>query len=905
MSNTKRASAVGRLMTIGSALCLLISSSLTTLAQRPLTGTGRPAGETTTRQGGATTVRSIKMNREADALVAVIELDGQVTWDDFTLTGPHRVVVDVRKVTSAAAPLLSIGENGIARVRAANYLGNVRIVFDVSSLQNYRISQDGNRLFVHFPLQAAKRSAGSAEKTAAAPTLPASFALKNAKSSSGKAGNPEQKPAAPDIRTAAVNAVTPLKEARVLPFEASSDKSRSAVVKAAEKQTEKTASASAARTGATAPASTDAKAAAQSKTSMASGAPEKRMSSAPQATAAIIPASPARNEASRQTAATGKQVVAEHTAGGKTENKAVERAMPAMKTAAKAEAKVESATVNVPQPITKAAITPAVKPITPVAAKTNAAAGALPVHQEEVKVAAVPVTETRSRTASAGTVTIPTVAPTPAPAQPKARQTQTAFNAEDYFRDGFVGEPIKLDLKGADLRDVLRFISETYKVNFIVDGSVTANIPVAVSLEQVPWNRALNALLKSNRLGVQAEGNILRVMAVSAIAEEDKQKADRLKAAQEAAPLITEIVRLNYAKAGGLQQGGGSGGGGNGTDPSQSGLDKIITSRLSSRGKIEADPRTNQLIVTDIPENVAIIKGLIRQLDVPEPQVEIEARIVVANRNFARDLGVQLGAVSLNPSRGAVGAVGTYPNVISPNLPLNPQSGASGSGSGGSSGGNNGGLFGSIGDSLRAVGANTVLGLTTGIFGTNQLSLILSAQESKGNVKTIATPRITAQNNQKAQIVNGVQVPVQTESNNTVTVNYVTAALKLEITPQITNQGVVVLKVKTENNSVNTSIAKTIAPSIDTQSAETIVTVPDGGTTIIGGINIDSEANSQERTPGVSRIPGLGELFKRRTVSRQSGEILFFITPRIYRALETGNAGVVMPSSLGSTSAQK
>jgi type IV pilus assembly protein PilQ len=439
-----------------------------------------------------------------------------------------------------------------------------------------------------------------------------------------------------------------------------------------------------------------------------------------------------------------------------------------------------------------------------------------------------------------------------------------------------------------------------------VDGSVTANIPVAVSLEQVPWNRALNALLKSNRLGVQAEGNILRVMAVSAIAEEDKQKADRLKAAQEAAPLITEIVRLNYAKAGGLQQGGGgSGGGSNGSDPSQSGLDKIITSRLSSRGKIEADPRTNQLIVTDIPENVSIIKGLIARLDVPEPQVEIEARIVVANRNFARDLGVQLGAVALNPSRGAAGALGTYPNVISPNLPLNPQSGASGSGSGGSSGGNNGGLFGNITDNLRAAGANTVLGLTTGILGTSQLSLILSAQESKGNVKTIATPRITAQNNQKAQIVNGVQIPVQTESNNTVTVSYVTAALKLEITPQITNQGVVVLKVKTENNSVNTSIAKTIAPSIDTQSAETMVTVPDGGTTIIGGINIDTEANSQERTPGVSRIPGLGELFKRRTVSRQSGEILFFITPRIYKALEIGNAGVVMPSSLGSTSAQK
>ena len=159
--------------------------------------------------------------------------------------------------------------------------------------------------------------------------------------------------------------------------------------------------------------------------------------------------------------------------------------------------------------------------------------------------------------------------------------------------------------------------------------------------------------------------------------------------------------------------------------------------------------------------------------------------------------------------------------------------------------------------------------------------------ESKGNVKTVSTPRITAQNNQTANVVNGIQIPVQTQSNNTVTTTFVTAALKLEITPQITEAGTVVLRVVAENNSVNLAIGTSVAPGINTQRAETTVLVPDGGTTIIGGINVDTESNSQQRTPGLSSIPGLGELFKRRITSHSTDEILFFLTPRIYRPLGT------------------
>src|SRR5581483_3656628 len=303
--------------------------------------------------------------------------------------------------------------------------------------------------------------------------------------------------------------------------------------------------------------------------------------------------------------------------------------------------------------------------------------------------------------------------------------------------------------------------------------------------------------------------------------------------------------------AGGGAAGGGSPSPSGGAGGNASGLDAVIKSRLSPRGVIQPDPRTNTLVVTDIPENIAIIEEMISKLDVPEAQVEIEARIVIANRNFARDLGVQLAGVATNPSRGGLVGFTTLP------------SGGSGSG-GGTSGLNPNGIPGGIVGSPQPSGTlgnvgNSILSLTTGIFGTAQISAVLSAQESKGNIKTV-------------------------------TVTFVTAALKLEITPQITEAGTVVLHVIAENNSVNLAIATRAAPGINTQRAETTVLVPDGGTTIIGGINIDTESQSQQRTPGVSRIPGLGELFKRRTVSRQNDEILFFITPRIYRALELPSA---------------
>ena len=180
--------------------------------------------------------------------------------------------------------------------------------------------------------------------------------------------------------------------------------------------------------------------------------------------------------------------------------------------------------------------------------------------------------------------------------------------------------------------------------------------------------------------------------------------------------------------------------------------------------------------------------------------------------------------------------------------------------------------------------ANTVIGLTTGVFGTAQISALITAGENKGQAKTVASPRVTALNNRPAQIESGTQIPVQTTGAlGVTTTTFVSVPLRLSITPQITDAGTVVLRVTIENNTINTAIAVNGVPGINTQRMQSEVLVPDGGTTVMGGVLIDGESEAQARTPGLASIPVVGNLFKRKTTIRNTDEILFFITPRIYR----------------------
>jgi type IV pilus assembly protein PilQ len=498
-----------------------------------------------------------------------------------------------------------------------------------------------------------------------------------------------------------------------------------------------------------------------------------------------------------------------------------------------------------------------------------------------------------------------------------------------FCDSAYVGGLISFDLRaGVDIRDMLRFISQQYGVNFIVDKSVTA-VPVDIRVTDIPWNQVMESVLKANRLGAVCESNgrMIRIATLAAVKEEEDQQLAIREAQSNQIPLSTKIIHLKYARAAGQLAGRGASGGSGGSSSSSGGgmaggatgagsLRSIVESRLSKRGRVEVDIRTNSLIVTDLPEYMQVVEDMIAKLDRPEPQVEIEARIVIANRNFLRDIGTELAGAAVG-ANGRGGLFETTPvQVVNGSLqPGGPNSGSGGSGSGSGSGAGGSGsgssqnkglgpnLIGPFADTaLRAGVANTVLSLTTGAIGTGLLSMALSAQETKGQIRTIASPRVTTTDNKTAEIVNGVQIPVQTVSNNTITTTFVTAALRLEITPQIVEEnGQVLMHVVAENNTVNFALAGQFnngTPGINTQSAESTVLIQDGGTTILGGINIDTEGHLINRTAGISNIPLLGELFKKRQTRRETDEILFFVTPRIVRTDGTVGPRVPQRSSV-------
>ena len=500
----------------------------------------------------------------------------------------------------------------------------------------------------------------------------------------------------------------------------------------------------------------------------------------------------------------------------------------------------------------------------------------------------------------------PSPAPTPTkPGISPAKDNSAAQSDQGrrYGQSGFVGEPINLNVVSADVRDILNYITEQYGINFVIDSSVGA-VPVTVNVQDVPWNLALEMILRSNRLGVQVNGNILRIATVDSLAKEAETEKVINDARLENTQLVTEFIRLNYSRASGVlsQAGGASGnyaggvtsntpssGGGASSAGSTGGTDQgilpVVQRRLSRRGSVEVDGRSNTLIITDVKENIDAIRQLVTLLDQPEPQVEIETRIVIANRSFSRDLGVQLNALAVNTTTGGTAGLGTAPG--------SPLVGGTGGGAN-TIGLRPSGIPQGILNPSGALGANlpnTVIGLTTGIIGTAQISALITAAESRGTARIVATPRVTALNNRKAEISSGQQIPVTTPQTGAggsggvlvFTTTFVSVPLRLEVTPQITDAGTVVLHVIAENNSVNTAIAINGTPGIDTQRMETEVLVPNGGTTVVGGVLGDTESETQNRTPGVASLPIIGNLFKRKGVNRQSSEILFFITPRIYR----------------------
>ena len=412
----------------------------------------------------------------------------------------------------------------------------------------------------------------------------------------------------------------------------------------------------------------------------------------------------------------------------------------------------------------------------------------------------------------------------------------------------YTGNPVSLDFQGADLRAVLRTFSEISGLNLVIDPTIQGTVDVA--LRDVPWDQALDIILRANKLGYVVDGTIVRVAPLTVLAEEESQRR-KLSDEQALAGELRVLTRsLSYARAEDLRQ-------------------LLTQTVLSQRGSIQFDQRTNTLIINDLPDRLERASGLLTTLDRPEPQVEIEARIVQTTRDFARNLGVQWGI--------GARASGDLGNT----LPLSfPNQAAVGGRTGATSGPDGTASMVNLGVSPATSAIGVALGAVNGAV---NLDVALTALESTGQGRILSTPRVSTQNNVEAEITQGVQIPIQTVANNTVTVTFRDAALTLRVTPQITATNTVIMRISVENASPDFSRAINGIPPIDTQRALTQVLVGDGDTTVIGGIYVSREQASQDRTPGLHRIPLLGWLFQRNEFSDESRELLIFITPKIQR----------------------
>jgi type IV pilus assembly protein PilQ len=416
----------------------------------------------------------------------------------------------------------------------------------------------------------------------------------------------------------------------------------------------------------------------------------------------------------------------------------------------------------------------------------------------------------------------------------------------------FSGDLITLDYQDADLRAVLRTFAEISGLNIVVDPTISGTVDVA--LREVPWDQALDIILKANKLGYIVDGNVVRIAPLAVLSQEEEERRKLTEAKALAGELEILTVPLSYARAAEL-------------------VPILIKSALSVRGEVQVDGRTNTLIVRDLPDGLTAAAGLIKALDRPQPQVEIEARIVQSTKDFARRIGVEWGIHGrVDPALGNTTPL-AFPNA------------GSVSGRVGETQGPPGGTGTDNAVRLRAPAATSAIGIALGsINGALHLDLVLSQLERSGQGRVLSTPRVSTQNNTEAEMTQGQEIPIQTVANNTVTVTFKPAALTLRVTPQITASNTIILQVFLENASPDFSRAVNGIPPINTQRAITNVLVADGETTVIGGIYMSREQASADRVPLLHRIPLLGWLFKRDELLDESVELLIFITPRITRS---------------------
>ncbi|MFB3916422.1 MAG: type IV pilus secretin PilQ [Terriglobales bacterium] len=444
----------------------------------------------------------------------------------------------------------------------------------------------------------------------------------------------------------------------------------------------------------------------------------------------------------------------------------------------------------------------------------------------------------------------------PAPIVPAvnlaAEQLQAQQAPPPTTRPRYTGEPISVNLKDVDIKDFFRLIHEISGLNIVLSPGVSGSLTLV--LDDVPWDQALDIVLKNNNLDRQLEGNVLRIATVDNLRREAQARRAQVEAQALAVDKVTVTRFLSYAHAAQVLP--------------------VVKKQLSQRGDIVADPRTNALVISDIPTTLPNIDALLAQLDRKTQEVEIESRVVAATRNFVRDIGTQLGFGFGNKATAVGGAsdVGPSPIQAAPTQPI---------------------LF--IGKPTPTallpipLFSNLKAAATSGLsllnVGSNyRVDAILTMLETRGLIKILSRPRVITQNNAQAIVKQGQRVPVITPGTSTSppTTTYVDATLRMTVTPQITVEGTIFLNIDIENTTPDFSQRDANgAPTLLTQQTTTQVLVTNGGTVVIGGVIQTSNSVTIDQVPLLGTIPLLGNAFKHRRVSTSTQELIFFISPRI------------------------
>jgi type IV pilus assembly protein PilQ len=410
----------------------------------------------------------------------------------------------------------------------------------------------------------------------------------------------------------------------------------------------------------------------------------------------------------------------------------------------------------------------------------------------------------------------------------------------------YTGQLVSLNFDNIEIRNVLLLIAEVSDTNIIANDDVKGVI--TLRLNNVPWDQALDVIMESKGLGMEREGNILRVAPKELILKRKLDKATMESEIIEKSPNVTKAFSLNYGPVDDIA--------------------KKIDGHLKGKGSVSADARTRQIIVTTTPDRMKEIEEqIISRLDVPDQQVTIEARIVEANSNFTRDLGVSWGISQQGTAKGPWdlrGAMVTGGGSFT----INP--GTQATSTAGPVFNNSAGLGSQF--SFGRIGIDSAI-----------LDLRLSALEASGYGKIVSTPRITTSNGESAEISQGTQIPYQTTSDKGTETKFIDATLALKVKPVINPDNSMILEIEVSNDSVGSTVAVGVgsAPSINTKKAKTKVLVKNGETTVIGGIFIETEIESEAGIPLLRSIPILGHLFKSTNKRKDKTELMIFITPRI------------------------